>query len=311
MLDSFYYPLLMKLPRLLVYSLPFFGLLLLVWLLEPVIYYYWVPIKDKLTVEKSDIAEIKVIAHRGASGIAPENTLAAVDIAIEQKVDMIEIDVHLSADGQLMVIHDESLERTTDGEGMIHEYTAKELKKLDAGAWFGPEFSEEKIPTLDEVLTRIRGRATCLIELKWAEEFLYEEIVAKVHESIDRNNAEDWVVIESFEEDYLVQSNAIDPSIPVQKLIVFEESAPLFSFHLDNEFHLGDVDLESYYKGLNPYYLSLTQRRVVGLHVQGLTVYTYTVNEREDMEKLLLMGVDGIITDFPDRLIDLKNNWPD
>ncbi|MEQ9298564.1 MAG: glycerophosphodiester phosphodiesterase family protein [Cyclobacteriaceae bacterium] len=110
----------MKLPRLLLYSLPIFAVLLAVWLLEPVIYYYFIPIKEKIAMDGSRIDTIKVIAHRGASGNAPENTLAAIEMALELKVDIIEIDVHFSADGELVVIHDESLERTTDGEGLVN-----------------------------------------------------------------------------------------------------------------------------------------------------------------------------------------------
>lgn len=299
----------MKLPRLLLYSLPAFAVLLAIWLLEPVIYYYLIPIKEKVVMDGSRIDTVKVIAHRGASGYAPENTLAAIEMALELEADIIEIDVHLSADGELVVIHDESLERTTDGEGLVHEKALAELKGLDAGSWFGDDYQGQTIPTLDEVLETINGKATCLIEIKWAEEFLYEGIVFKIHQSISRHQADAWVMIQSFEEVYLDESNSLNPAIPVQKLIVFEESAPLVSFHLDNEFHLGKADVKPFYKGVNPYYLSMTQRRVVGLQTQGKTVFAYTVNEIKDMEKLLLMGVDGIITNFPDRLVKLKSTW--
>ncbi|MEQ8713672.1 MAG: glycerophosphodiester phosphodiesterase family protein [Cyclobacteriaceae bacterium] len=299
----------MKLPRLLLYSLPIFALLLAVWLLEPVIYYYFVPIEEKIEVDGSQIEKVKVIAHRGASGYAPENTIAAIEKALELGADIIEIDVHLSGDGELIVIHDELLERTTDGEGPVHVKALADLKKLDAGSWFGNIFKGETVPTLDEVLGAIDGKAICLIEIKWAEAFLYEGIVPKIHQSISRNRAEDWVMIQSFEAAYLDESHTLNPAIPVQKLIVFEESAPLISFHLDNEFHLGKVEVKPFYEGVNPFYLSMTQRRVAGLHTQGKTVYTYTVNDTEDMKKLLVMGVDGIITNFPDRLIKLKSGW--
>lgn len=299
----------MKLPRLLVYSLPVFAILLAVWLLEPVIYYYFIPIGEKIQVEQAQIAQVKVIAHRGASGYAPENTLVAIEQAIDLKADIVEIDVHLSKDGELMVIHDETLERTTDGQGFVHDMTLKELKELDAGSWFGNNYNGQRIPTLDEVLKLIDGRVTCLIEIKWAEEFLYEGIVPKIHEAVLRHQAKDWVMIQSFEGAYLDESYAINPEIPVQKLIVFEESVPLLSFHLDNQFHLGRAEVKPYFTGVNPFFLSMTQRRVAGLQVQGKTVFTYTVNEVEDMEKLLLMGVDGIITNFPDRLLRLKSNW--
>ena len=109
---------------------------------------------------------VLVVAHRGFSGAAPENTLAAFRKAIEAGSDMIELDIQLSKDGKIVVIHDETLERTTDGQGRVADRTFPEIRKLDAGSWFGSQFSGEKIPTLQEVLELAKGKVLVNIEIK-------------------------------------------------------------------------------------------------------------------------------------------------
>src|SRR5207253_2831738 len=108
-----------------------------------------------------------VIGHRGAMGHCPENTFASFERALELGADWVELDVHLTRDGALAVIHDEKVDRTTDGHGFVRDYTLADLKKLDAGSWFGPEFAAQRIPTLDEVLLWARGRHTAVdVEIK-------------------------------------------------------------------------------------------------------------------------------------------------
>ena len=109
------------------------------------------------------------IAHRGASGLAPENTLASVKRALEIGVDLVEIDIHLTADGHPVVIHDRMVERTTDGTGLISTMTLAQVKELDAGSWFGAEFRGEQIPTLEEVMLICRRKALVLVETKTVE----------------------------------------------------------------------------------------------------------------------------------------------
>ena len=109
---------------------------------------------------------VMVVAHRGFSGAAPENTLAAFRMAIEAGSDMIELDVHLSKDGKVVVIHDETQERTTNGQGRVADRPLKEIKGLDAGSWFSPPFAGERIPTLQEVLSLAQGKVPVNIEIK-------------------------------------------------------------------------------------------------------------------------------------------------
>lgn len=107
-----------------------------------------------------------IIAHRGASGYAPENTIAAFDLAVKMNADMIELDVQLTKDRQIVVIHDDRVDRTTNGSGFVKDFTLEELQKLDAGSWYGPAFQGERIPTLEAVLKRYHKKIGLLIELK-------------------------------------------------------------------------------------------------------------------------------------------------
>jgi glycerophosphoryl diester phosphodiesterase len=123
------------------------------------------------------------IAHRGASSIAPENTLIAFRKAIELSADMIELDVRQSADGHLVVIHDDKVDRTTDGSGVVGEMSLTELKELDAGSWFNAEFSEERIPTLEEVIDLVRGKVGMVLEAKGNSE-LYPSFEDRIVETL-------------------------------------------------------------------------------------------------------------------------------
>ncbi len=111
------------------------------------------------------------IAHRGASALAPENTMAAFAMAVELGADAIELDLHVSRDGELVVIHDHTLDRTTDGEGPVHTRSLQELKRLDAGRWFGESFAGQRIPTLAEVLDRFSGKIPLALEIKAGSAF--------------------------------------------------------------------------------------------------------------------------------------------
>lgn len=126
------------------------------------------------------------IAHRGASGHAPENTMAAFEKAFEMKADYIEIDVQMTKDGELIAIHDTTVNRTTNGTGSVGDYTLEEIQQLDAGSWFGQEFVGERIPTFEEIIDTYRGKIGLLIELKSPE--LYPGVEEKVAEALMERN---------------------------------------------------------------------------------------------------------------------------
>ena len=221
------------------------------------------------------------IAHRGARGYAPENTLAAVDKALEMGAPCIEIDVY-SVDGHLVVFHDDRLERTTNGSGYLQDQKFAELRKLDAG-------NGEIIPTLEEVLQTIDRRAAINIELKGlhtAEPVLH---VVKQFRQIGWPN--DLFLVSSFNHRALVESRRLDADINIGALTCslpvnnaeFAERLNSFSVHPSMEF--------------------IDEAFVNDAKMRGLRVYVYTVNHPQDIEKMKILGVDGVFTDFPERIL--------
>lgn len=163
----------------------------------------------------------KVIAHRGYSSKAPENTLSAFKMALEIQADMIELDVHLSKDNQVIVMHDANLERTTGLNATVRSKTLSELKQLKAGAWFGIEFNNEPVPSLEEVIQLVAGQSILLIEIKLDEQNeIYQGIIQAVLDLITKHNATDWCILQAFESDYLKEIQASKSEIPYYKLIV-------------------------------------------------------------------------------------------
>ena len=153
------------------------------------------------------------IAHRGASGIAPENTIAAFKKAIEIGVDAVELDLHGTADGEVVVIHDASLDRTTNGHGPINQATLETVKRADAGAWFASEFAGEPVPTLAEALECITEKTVAVLEIK--DPLIAEAVVVKVRETQTLN----LTVIISFHTTVLETVRTLEPRIPTGWLI--------------------------------------------------------------------------------------------
>lgn len=236
-----------------------------------------------------------VTAHRGFSGAAPENTLAAFEAAIAAGVDMIELDVHLSRDGRLVVIHDDTLNRTTDGRGNVADKTLAELQALDAGSWFDPRFAGEKIPTLAQVLVLTRGRTLLNIELKKGKNFPYtmEELAERTLEEVERAGMLDKVLFSSFDPAAIDRIQALNPRLPVGLITQKAWATP-------EEAGGGKA-----YPTLNSLYKNLNAENVRLAHSRGVRIHAWTVNTPEEMEQVIGLGVDGIITNHPDRLIEI------
>jgi glycerophosphoryl diester phosphodiesterase len=238
---------------------------------------------------------ITVTAHRGFSGQAPENTLTAFRAAIAAGADMIELDVHLTRDNEVVVIHDDTLERTTNGKGNVAEKTLAELKGLDAGSWFNSRFAAERIPTLAEVLEIVRNRIRVNIELKKGKNFPYtmEELADRTLAVVEKAGMTDQVLFSSF-----------DPAA-VNRI---KEKAPLFPIALivDKPWEKPeDPGAGACYPTLNCRTTVLNEENIRRAHTAGIRVHVWTVNTKEAMEKFIALGVDGIITNHPDSLIDL------
>lgn len=233
---------------------------------------------------------MRIYAHRGCSGTYPENTLAAFKAAAELPITGVEIDVHLTKDGEIVVIHDEKVNRTTDGKGYIKDMTLSEARKLDAGSWFSAEFAGEKIPTLDEVFDVFQNTNHRLnIELK-TDVFPYEGLVDKVLAAAEKRGFSDRILISSF--------NHEDVQAVCHKKTV--ESAILT---LDVY-----VDVYDYARvvGTDRIHMSLPgafRRMATDALRKGAIVYVYTVNKLEYAQQLKQIGIHGIFTDFPEKML--------
>ncbi|MBI9083208.1 MAG: hypothetical protein JEZ11_06380 [Desulfobacterales bacterium] len=233
-----------------------------------------------------------IIAHRGVSARFPENTLAAFAAALDAGAEMVELDVTLTRDRHLVVIHDDTLDRTTDGRGEVAALTLSELGQLDAGFWFDPAFSGERIPTLDEVLALARGRAQVNIEIKvsaFEPEAPTDAVERQAVVAARRYAMVDAVVISSFEPRILRRLAALAGAVP--RLAVLTETP----------FAQSDLDLcrELNAWSLNPGWSFVTQAMVTAAHRDGIRVLPYTVNDLDLAKALLNMGVDGFFTDDP------------
>jgi glycerophosphoryl diester phosphodiesterase len=240
-------------------------------------------------------SSVLVIAHRGFSGAAPENTLIAFEKAIEIGSDMIELDVHLSRDGEIVVIHDETLERTTNGKGMVADHTLNDLKKLDAGSSFGPQFAGERIPTLKEVLGLAKGRVPVNIEIKNPTHGKYPiaELAEKVLREVNQAGMMDRVIFSSFNPAALEWIGGKEP-----------RAWGAFLFHRPWNF-LRDIPGSPEYAVLNLRNIHLTREKVAEIKKAGKIINVYTVNTDEEMEQFVRWGADGIITNHPDRLLKI------
>ncbi|EQB35167.1 hypothetical protein M948_18890 [Virgibacillus sp. CM-4] len=236
---------------------------------------------------------VENIAHRGASGHAPENTMAAFHKAFWMKADYIEVDVQMSKDGELVIIHDTTLDRTTDGSGLVSEHTLEEMKQLDAGSWFSNEYAGEKIPTLEEVLDEFRGKIGILIELKSPE--LYPGIEEKVAEALKDRNMDkprnNKIIIQSFNHDSVIKTKSLLPRVPLGVL-----AGMSWQDVTDEEIE----EFATYADYFNPNQNILNPELVERIHDKKLKIWPYTVREQEQADRLLKLGVDGIITDFPE-----------
>jgi glycerophosphoryl diester phosphodiesterase len=240
-----------------------------------------------------------IIAHRGASGYAPENTLSAFKLAAKINVDFIEIDVHQSADGIIVCNHDEDLSRTTTIKGRIRDLSYSELLKADAGIKFSNEFKGELIPTLEQALSI---GVPFLIEVKKGDSY-YPGIIPRILKILNNSSIGKKCIIQSFDTGVLKEFFDLDPSFEYHKLVT--GNIPLLPLHIDHKLKAGKITKYKSFDAINPHYKFLNKRLIGKIHNEGQKVFTWTVNEEADMKRMIELGVDGIITDFPDKLLKL------
>lgn len=234
----------------------------------------------------------RILGHRGASAYAPENTLAAFREAITLGADGFELDVTLSADGEVVVIHDDTLNRTTTGSGRVDALPLAQLKRLDAGQWFSPVWAGERIPTLGEVFASfatVTPRPFINVELKRDQtpaRGLAAAVVALVH-------AHQWqshVLLSSFDLSNLQRLQALDAMLPLGALYTW----PWQGRRLHRA--LPTLKVQAHH----PQYRLLSAQEMQWFHAHGYQVNTWTVNEETALRRLITAGVDGLITDMPD-----------
>lgn len=231
------------------------------------------------------------IGHRGASGTTPELTRAAFLRALELGVDMIEIDIQLTKDGYLVVIHDHELERTTNGRGAVRDHTLAELKQLDAGAWFDQSFAGETILTLEEVIEIVGRRAMLNVEVKsppgdWSNTAL-KTVAVLTHAGILGTT-----VLSCFQMQALEKVRELSPAARIGVLWHQPEFDDAWRWARE---------LAAW--SFHPWSKVLTAEGVAEAHQRGLRVLTWTVNDPEEIGQVAAMGVDGIMSDFPERLL--------
>lgn len=226
--------------------------------------------------------ETKVMAHRGASTETPENTMAAFQKAIDDMADYIELDVQLTSDGKVIVMHDSNAYRTTGVDENIANMTYKEVRRLDAGSWYSDEYKGEKVPGLREVLELAQGKIKLNIELKPADNG--EELARKTVALIEKYNMENDCVITSFSSSALLAAKSCDESIRVGYIL---------SAAYGDYYDMKNIDFFS----VNAAFLS--KRTIDAIHNSGKQVYAWTVNNKDSIKNLTNKGVDGVITDNP------------
>lgn len=217
------------------------------------------------------------IGHRGARGYAPENTLASIEQAIALRCSFTEVDIQRTADDELILLHDERVDRTTNGRGPVSHLTLPDIRKLDAG-------DGQMVPTLKEALRAAKGRIGLILELK-TKGLAYDVCTIVRAEGLDRS-----VIYASFLHEELHQVRRIDPQADTLALFKWFSKVPVSQA----------VRLQATHVGLR--FNTVTKRRVRALHKAGLTVFVYTINKPAEVKRMKLLGVDGIISDFPDRI---------
>ena len=249
--------------------------------------------------------DVDVVAHRGSSGAAPENTLAAVRLAIEHKSDVVENDIQRTSDGELVIMHDTTLARTTDVEQVfpdrapwnVRDFTLAEVKQLDAGSWFAPEFAGERVPTLAEWVHEVGGQAGMLLEPKAPE--LYPGIETDLDKELrslpefERALKADQVVVQAFNHAWLRIYKDRAPDVPVGLLYGYKPT---------------EVEIaaaSTWAEQVNPALGAIDQTTVDQVHAHGMEIHVWTVNAGTDMRRAINWRVDGIITNYPQVLRDI------
>ncbi|GGH81050.1 glycerophosphoryl diester phosphodiesterase [Pullulanibacillus pueri] len=242
---------------------------------------------------------LMVIAHRGASGYAPEHTMAAYELAKKQGADYIEIDLQMTKDGDLIAMHDDTVDRTTNGHGQVKALTLKKIKQLDAGSWFNKANPDQakasykglKVPTLEEIIRHFGNSVNYYIEMKKPQEYgkMNQSLldILKKHHLIGSGEKKGHVIIESFDADSLKSIHREFPEVE--------------TIQLGDASKMSLSTIKNYAVGVGPDVTTMNRAFIKRAHELGLVVHVWTVNDRETMEELKRWQVDAVFTNYDDQ----------
>lgn len=242
------------------------------------------------------LSPFQAIAHRGASAYAPENTMTAFLKAVELGFDYIEFDVRMSKDEELVVIHDPKVDRTTNGEGQVHDFTARELKNLDAGAWYDEKFSGESIPLLSEVLEELGGKIGLLIELKSPESYpnMAEKLATLLQDSFNHGLNPQLIKVQSFHADEIRRFSSLMPDVSVG--IVTKKNLNLFQL---TSYRYFASFISVHHQHISRPFISLAT-------ALDFEVYAWTIKKQSQFLVLQSQSVHGIISNLEKK----EQNYP-
>lgn len=254
---------------------------------------------------KEKYKEITNVSHRGASGYAPEHTITSYQMGEKLHGDYIEIDLQMTKDGQLIAMHDETVDRTTDGTGAVKDYTVAQIKQMDAGSWFNekypqyanPEYVGLQVPTLEEIFQKFGKNANYYIETKSPE--IYPGMEAELLRLVNKYDiTKKTLLVQSFSAPSLKIMNELDASVKLVQLLSYKTNAVI----TDDEI----ADIKEYAMGVGPNHTYLNEEYIQKVVNSGLEIHPYTVNDKERMKQLIDWGVTGMFTNFPDLLHEVK-----
>ncbi|MCP4725507.1 MAG: hypothetical protein GY863_10745 [bacterium] len=247
------------------------------------------------------MSDVRIIAHRGASGYAPENTMASFTRAVEMGVREIELDVHQTADGKIVVLHDPVLTKTTNGQGKVCNTEFGQLSKYDAGFWFDASFKGEKVPLLREILDYLKGKSKVIIEVKFGSR-IYPGIENNILNSVLEANMMNDVIISSSKVTVLKTLKNISDQIELAKILTPRELwRPLFQTNS----YIHRYNLLERISELHVHWSFIDHRFMKWARSVNKKVIVWTVNKEKRMRTALEKGVDGIITNYPDKAMSV------
>jgi len=249
-------------------------------------------------------SNLEVIAHRGSSGVAPENTIAAIKQAMIDKSNYIEIDVHMTKDSQIVAIHDLSVDRTTNSKGLIRDKSLSQLLSLDAGSWFDKKFNSEKIPTLQKILDLLDENQKLIIEVK-NNNNVYPGIEKVITAIASAHPSKAKIIYKSFSKEVLDRFKSLDSTREILYCTV--GPVPFLPFYIDHSLRSGSpMDYNADYYQIHRSFL--TKKFIDLAHGKNKKVIGWDIHKLDDIENAHAKGVDIIETDYPNRVLSNSFN---